>query len=196
MIALCVAAFVACAALGAYVSSRTPTRLDIEATALRGDATSLAIFFSALGRWKAVVAIAAVAYLLALASHADPRLVAWLFASQVLGQAASMASKRLFRRVRPDGWLVRQERDLSYPSGHSTTAIVFFGGLLALVLADLAAPWYARDAVAVLLAICVVGIPWSRLALGAHYATDVIGGLLFGIGWLSANAWLFARSFA
>jgi hypothetical protein len=31
----------------------------------------------------------------------------------------------------------------------------------------------------------VAGIPWSRLALSAHYATDVLGGLLLGAGWLA-----------
>jgi len=34
------------------------------------------------------------------------------------------------------------------------------------------------------LAVCAVAIPWSRLALGAHYATDVLGGLLLGAAWL------------
>jgi undecaprenyl-diphosphatase len=37
-----------------------------------------------------------------------------------------------------------------------------------------------------LLAFCVIGIPWSRVALGAHYVTDVAGGLLYGVAWLFA----------
>ena len=34
--------------------------------------------------------------------------------------------------------------------------------------------------------VCAVGISWSRLALGAHYLTDVVGGLLFGAAFLCA----------
>jgi membrane-associated phospholipid phosphatase len=39
----------------------------------------------------------------------------------------------------------------------------------------------------------VIGIPWSRLALDAHYATDVIGGLVFGCGWLCATIAIVGR---
>jgi len=45
----------------------------------------------------------------------------------------------------------------------------------------------------VILVICIVGIPWSRLALGAHYLTDVAGGVLFGAGWLCITLALIAR---
>ena len=30
-----------------------------------------------------------------------------------------------------------------------------------------------------------IGIMWSRLALGAHYLSDVMGGAVFGCGWLA-----------
>jgi membrane-associated phospholipid phosphatase len=30
----------------------------------------------------------------------------------------------------------------------------------------------------------MIGIPWSRLVLAAHYGTDVTGGILFGVAWL------------
>jgi undecaprenyl-diphosphatase len=91
----------------------------------------------------------------------------------------------LFHRSRPDAWLGIQERDLSYPSGHAVTAMVFFLGFALLA-------WYAplprpvATAIVVMLGICVVGIPWSRLALSAHYLTDVMGGLLLGTAFLCA----------
>jgi membrane-associated phospholipid phosphatase len=32
--------------------------------------------------------------------------------------------------------------------------------------------------------VLMIGIPWSRLVLAAHYGTDVTGGILFGVAWL------------
>ncbi len=52
-------------------------------------------------------------------------------------------------------------------------------------MARAAAAAVAVPVVAVLL-VCAVGIPWSRLALGAHYLTDVAGGLLLGAAFLCA----------
>ncbi len=182
-----VAAFAACAALGVYVTTRPPTQIDVGAGRLHGGVTPLAVFFSTLGRWRALLLLAAAAYAGARAYGADAGAVVVMFVSQVLGQSANMAVKLVFRRIRPDRWLVRQERDLSYPSGHAATAIVFFAVLGWLALTG-AGPLPARGVLVIGCAACVFGIPWSRLALGAHYATDVIGGLLFGTGWVCATA--------
>jgi undecaprenyl-diphosphatase len=187
------AAFAAAAALGAFVTSRPPARIDVEAAALRGEATSLAVFFTLLGRWYVVAAVAGIAALAAVATRSSPLTVALLLAWQTLSQGVNALLKLGFHRARPGGWLVQKEPDLSYPSGHSVTAIAFYGALLLLALR---APGLARPAaaaLAALLAACIVGIPWSRLALGAHYFMDVAGGLLFGCGWLCAGLALLYR---
>jgi membrane-associated phospholipid phosphatase len=44
-----------------------------------------------------------------------------------------------------------------------------------------------KIALVALLAFWIAGIGWSRLALGAHYPTDVIGGTLFGVAWACAT---------
>jgi undecaprenyl-diphosphatase len=73
----------------------------------------------------------------------------------------------------------------SYPSGHATTAIVFFTGW-AIVVAHQVLPPALQDLTVVLLALWGLGIMWSRVALGAHYLSDVFGGALFGGAWLCA----------
>lgn len=172
-------------ALGAAVASRTPTRVDVEAGALRGMATPLAFFFTALGRWPVLLGLAVVTTVAAasLRLHLTGFIV--LFAAQVLSQAANAGLKLLFHRARPDAWLGVQERDLSYPSGHAVTAVVFFTGLAILVWQSPLPRPFAVATVSVL-AVCALGIPWSRLALGAHYLTDVTGGLLLGASFLCA----------
>ena len=72
------------------------------------------------------------------------------------------------------------------------TTIVFYGSLLLLALRA-PVPRPVSLAFCAVLGICLVGIPWSRLALGAHYATDVLGGLFFGAGSLCVMAALWVR---
>jgi undecaprenyl-diphosphatase len=108
-----------------------------------------------------------------------------LLGAQVVSQAVNALVKLVFHRARPGGELGIKETDLSFPSGHSVTAVVFFAGFAILA-------WHAplpRPLAAVLCAAllaCAAAIPWSRLALGAHYLTDVIGGLLLGAAFLCA----------
>lgn len=185
--------FVLFFAIGSFVSSRPPTKIDLAAAALRGSYTPLAVFFTTLGRTYPIIIIAAVAASLALAFRASVVPVIAILISQVLAQGAVAALKPLFHRMRPDHWIVYREKDLSFPSGHATTTVVFFAALAMLALRAPALPRPLALAASALAAICVVGIPWSRLALGAHYATDVTGGLLFGTGWLCATLALAVR---
>jgi membrane-associated phospholipid phosphatase len=177
---LCVLAVLA---LGAFVAHRTPTRLDVEAGALRGGGVPLALFFTGLGRWPVLLGLSIAAGGVALALRTSVAPVLILFGTQVVSQGANALVKLGFHRTRPDAWLLIQEKDLSYPSGHAVTSIVFFLGF-ALLAWHSALPRPLAFAVVVACAICVAGVPWSRLALSAHYATDVLGGLLFGAAWL------------
>jgi undecaprenyl-diphosphatase len=176
--------FAAFAIVGSYVSSRPPGRIDAAALSLQGKSVAVAAFFTLLGRWYAVALIALAAFAFAFAARADLRLVAAVAASQLASQGIVSALKLAFHRVRPDNWFIFQEPQTSFPSGHAVTAVVFY---LALGLLLLRANVPQRPIVLVgviALGICVAGLPWSRLALGAHYLSDVCGGLLFGAGWL------------
>lgn len=179
--------------LGAFVSSRPPTKIDIAAAALRGSFTALAAFFTALGRTYPILIISAVAAIVALVFRASVLPVLAILVSQVLSQGVVAALKPLFHRMRPDHWLLYREKDLSFPSGHATTSVVFFAAIALLAMRSPALPRPLAIAAASLAATCAAGIPWSRLALGAHYATDVMGGLLFGLGWLCATLAIAAR---
>lgn len=179
-----IACFGGFALLGAYVCSRPPTAVDSASMALRGQAVELAALFTMLGRWYAVVPIALMAATLAFVNRANARSVGALAAWQILSQASCAFVKPLFGRPRPEHWLLYHETDYSYPSGHAVTAVVFYLGLLLIVARAAWIPRGVRASLMGALAICIAGIPWSRLALEAHYLTDVVGGLLFGAGWL------------
>jgi undecaprenyl-diphosphatase len=74
----------------------------------------------------------------------------------------------------------------SFPSGHALTAIVAFGLVMMFV------PRYRWVAAAVGGA-AVILVAFSRLALGVHYLTDVVGAWLLGAAWLIACTWAFNR---
>lgn len=183
LIALAIVCFALTGAIGALVARSRPKLLDVQAMRLRGRGTSLAVLFTRTGYWPALSAICGVLVAAAFATRTFPLFVVVLGAVQLLSQGAVDGIKAIFRRLRPDDWLFHQELGFSFPSGHATTAIVFFGGLLLFVWnAPLAPAWQAVATVPIALAIA--GIPWSRMVLGAHFGTDVLGGMIFGAGWL------------
>jgi membrane-associated phospholipid phosphatase len=95
--------------------------------------------------------------------------------------------QHFFARPRPVHWVVKHETAFSYPSSHAAIATGFYG-LWAALIAGSALPRALRSVVATLVSLLAVGICWSRLALGAHYVTDVIGGALLAVAVLAAAA--------
>lgn len=182
---LSIALFVAFLFLGKFVSTRPLTRIDIDAGNVRGAFTRWALLFTRSGRALPLLAIGILATLEFYALKRPLWIPLGISASQLLSQGFVELLKRHFVRERPDDWLARRERGLSYPSGHATTAIVFFGGWL-LALADVPMPPAIRLVAGAALAAWMIGIGWSRMALGAHYLTDVLGGALFGSAWMCA----------
>jgi membrane-associated phospholipid phosphatase len=74
----------------------------------------------------------------------------------------------------------------SFPSGHSQAAIVGFAILLAVFLPAVARGW--RPVLIVVAAFLVLLIGFSRIALGVHYLSDVVGAYLIGTVWFIGMA--------
>jgi membrane-associated phospholipid phosphatase len=174
---------IAMAVLGAYVAHRPLTPLDVEANALRGRGTRIAVVFTRAGYWPALAGVSVAVFALAEALRWWPAFALLLPVMQLLSQGVVDRIKALFRRIRPDAWLYHQELGFSFPSGHACTAVVFYGGLIVYAW-SVPLPMVLRVAVSLVLGVLVAGIPWSRLVLAAHYGTDVTGGALFGVAWL------------
>jgi undecaprenyl-diphosphatase len=113
----------------------------------------------------------------------------------VLGETLlSSGLKSMFDRPRPDivPHLVHVSSK-SFPSGHASSAAAIFLTLAALIAAPL------KDRPARLYVFAAAGalaflVGASRVYLGVHYPTDVIGGWSFGAAW-AAIVWIAARRF-
>jgi membrane-associated phospholipid phosphatase len=105
------------------------------------------------------------------------------------GGLASVLLKRLFEQPRPAGVLDPAQFQIigpvlshhSFPSGHSITAFAVAGALLATLSPGAGAQRRAWAAAGVLALAAAVG--FSRIAVGAHWPLDVVGGAL--TGWLA-----------
>ena len=95
------------------------------------------------------------------------------------------AVKALVARPRPTiGPVVASASGYGFPSAHATQAAAVWGALAVLALRSLA-DRRARRAVTAAASVLVVLIGVSRLYLGVHWATDVVGGWALGALWLS-----------
>ncbi|HEY6325063.1 MAG TPA: phosphatase PAP2 family protein [Candidatus Cybelea sp.] len=94
--------------------------------------------------------------------------------------------QHIFARPRRLDWVVKHETAGSYPSSHAAIATGFYG-LWALMLYISELPSATRKTAAALLAFLAIAICWARLALGAHYLTDLIGGALLAVALVSAG---------
>ena len=113
------------------------------------------------------------------------RLATFVAVTAIGSSLLNLAIKITIHRTRPelpDSLVV--EPGKSFPSGHTQAAIVGYGVLLLVSLPVIGRryrPWLFAFAMAM-----VVLIGFSRIALGAHYLSDVIGAALIGSAWLLA----------
>ena len=179
------------AALGLTFARRPFALVDGIGTRISGAGVGLAVLFTRSGYTRALTILAILGAIVAIVLHETLISVALLIAFQLLSQLSANAVKRLVARMRPEVWHFREELGFAYPSGHAVTAIVFYIGW-ALIVASWHIPPAVQPVVFAISVIWTLGIGWSRIALGAHRVTDVLGGYLLGIAWLCVYAALSA----
>ncbi len=129
----------------------------------------------------------------------------FLIAAAVLagGAVLHLLLKAAIQRPRPAGAWLAAAHGYSFPSGHTVGAVLFYG-----LLAYLGAWMATRRAAARYLyialgyialgAVIVLAVGMSRVYLGVHFFSDILGGWVVGAFWLSlcltAACWLRLRS--
>jgi undecaprenyl-diphosphatase len=176
-----------CGLLGSTVSEAPPSGIDVAGRALSGHFTHVALVFTASCWWYVLVAYGIAAIVLAVLRPAWRARAIFSVVTTLVAWQASDAVKNLFMRRRPDYWRLIHETSASYPSGHAMLAIVVYG-LWSYYVATSDMPLPLRRGLSAALALWAIGVIWSRLALGAHFVTDLTGGVLFGITMLGIAA--------
>ena len=106
-----------------------------------------------------------------------------IFSNLVIITILNQLLKRILQRPRPTEYRIIEETGYSFPSGHSMISMAFYGYLIYLIykyVKNKYIKWISIILLSIL--ICVIGI--SRIYLGVHYTSDVLGGFLISISYL------------
>ncbi|AZM93676.1 MULTISPECIES: phosphatase PAP2 family protein [Streptomyces] len=118
------------------------------------------------------------------------RLAAWAAVTATAGGLLGLLVKHVVARARPHlPDPVADAPGYSFPSGHAMTATTSCAVLL-LALLPLV-PRRLRPVAWGLAAVSVVGVGYTRVALGVHWVSDVVGGCLLGLAVVTATTLAF-----
>ncbi len=108
----------------------------------------------------------------------------WIAAAGV-AETLGAVIKLALRRPRPQSSYAGVEQ-FSFPSGHAVMSAVTYGFLAYLLLRGASARWRRAGTALAVALIALIGA--SRIYLRAHWLSDVLGGLAFGVAWVAALA--------
>ena len=106
-----------------------------------------------------------------------------IFSNLVIITILNQLLKRILQRPRPTEYRIIEETGYSFPSGHSMISMAFYGYLIYLIYKHVKNKYIKWISITLLsILICAIGI--SRIYLGVHYTSDVLGGFLISISYL------------
>jgi undecaprenyl-diphosphatase len=139
------------------------------------------VFFTTvtyLGNWQTIISLC---LLFLLLPRTRFRIGIPVSASAILASLIQKALKVSFHRARPDLTLhLISQGGYSFPSGHSFSVLIFYGMLIYLCRKHVKNGTAANTATVVLVCL-IAAIGFSRIYLGVHYPTDVLGGWSLGL---------------
>lgn len=146
---------------------------------LSPEMTAVMTFISFLGSAIALI-IMTIAFIFLIKNKKYSKLIAL---NLILVFVLNRILKWIIRRPRPERLQLVLEKGYSFPSGHSMVAFGFYGFLIYLIYKNFENK-KIRYPLIVALSLLILFIGISRIYLGVHYVTDVIGGFIFAFLYL------------
>jgi membrane-associated phospholipid phosphatase len=167
--------------LGTYVSVHPePPALWAFAQAVHGQAIGLAWVLTCCGFGFVLAPLYVVCLIFACVNRAWRTRAIFTVVCALVSWIGGDRLQHFFHRPRRPDWIIQHVHAFSYPSTHASISTDFYF-LWGLLLLRSSLPARVRYAAFALLTAFTLAIMWSRLSLGAHYPTDVLGGALFGL---------------
>lgn len=101
----------------------------------------------------------------------------------ILALSSNLFLKQLINRARPTLEHLVTVKTLSYPSGHAMTAMAFYGFLIYLIF-TFKFKKVLKFTIITLLGLLILSIGISRIYLGVHFPSDILGGFAAGFIWV------------
>ncbi|MBP2000369.1 undecaprenyl-diphosphatase [Paenibacillus shirakamiensis] len=118
-----------------------------------------------------------------LGSRRELWFLAWMAVGSLL---LNLMMKSIFQRERPMLHRIVNANGFSFPSGHAMATLSLYGGL-AFLLWKHAPTWMGKLMIILFAMVFIFMIGLSRIYLGVHYPSDVLGGYLLSGALLSAS---------
>jgi membrane-associated phospholipid phosphatase len=152
--------------------------------------TSYFKFMTDMGDRTAYIVIS-----LLLGAYLFLRLKNWKFILQtvlvlLLSTASNILLKSVINRSRPAHEHLVEVNTLSFPSGHSMSAMAFYGFLMYLTIVS-KIPVVLKVILSAVLILTILSIGISRIYLGVHFPSDVAAGFVGGLIWVTLCIVLF-----
>lgn len=172
--------------IGDYIFSDIIVKADVQINTLlyafrNATAVKTFIWITLLGESPTIIVFAlTISALLWLSRNKWQILTLWL---TIIGsEGLTFVTKLIFHRPRPPHAVFLEDSN-SFPSGHATIAVAFYGFLAYLIFRKTKNK-LLRAMIILITIILIFVIGFSRLYLGVHYVSDVWTGYLVGLVWL------------
>ena len=117
----------------------------------------------------------------------------WFITFDLVGcTVINQTIKHIVRRPRPNVLRLVEESGYSFPSGHSMISVAFYGLVIYLVYKNVNNK-YLKWTLITLLSLLILTIGFSRIYVGVHYFTYVVGGFFLALAYLIVYIYIYNK---
>lgn len=117
----------------------------------------------------------------------------WFITFDLVGcTVINQTIKHIVRRPRPNVLRLVSESGYSFPSGHSMISVAFYGLVIYFVYKNINNK-YLKWSLISLLSLLILTIGFSRIYVGVHYFTDVVGGFFLALAYLIVYIYIYNK---